>query len=179
MMVSRYNRWGQSDVLYVGTTFTTSGGDYRDGVPAVSSRHIERLTLAEDTFHATSKVEIDRKFRDRFLVKYIYGFNSTRHVYFVTVQKRSHLPGEEEKGYITRLARVCITDPNYKTYTEVTLECTGLVANNSISVGFFCEFSLIPLLSKSMTHGQGNSILFRSSQQLPRLRLRPLKGFSS
>ena len=62
---------------------------------------------------------------DRFLVKYIYGFNSTRHVYFVTVQKRSHLPGEEEKGYITRLARVCITDPNYKTYTEVTLECTA------------------------------------------------------
>ena len=141
MMVSRYNRWGQSDVLYVGTTFTTSGGDYRDGVPAVSSRHIERLTLAEDTFHATSKVEIDRKFRDRFLVKYIYGFNSTRHVYFVTVQKRSHLPEEEEKGYITRLARVCITDPNYKTYTEVTLECTGLVANNSniFLLAFFCK----------------------------------------
>ena len=170
MMASRYNRWGQSDVLYVGTTFTPSGGDYRDGVPAVSSRHIERLTLAEYTFHATSKVEIDRKFRDRFLVKYIYGFNSTRHVYFVTVQKRSHLPGEEEKGYITRLARVCITDPNYKTYTEVTLECTGLLANNSnpFLLAFFCKISLIHFFVEQINdHGQGNSILFRSSQQLP------------
>ena len=56
MMASRYNRWGQSDVLYVGTTFTTSGGDYRDGVPAVSSRHIERLTSAEDTLEVVCKV---------------------------------------------------------------------------------------------------------------------------
>ena len=32
---------------------------------------------------------------------------------------------------------------------------------------------------KSMTPHQGNTILFRSSQQLPRLCLRPLKGFLS
>ena len=43
----------------------------------------------------------------------------------------------------------------------------------------FCENSLICLEGKSMTPHQGNTILFRSSQQLPRLRLGPLKGFLS
>ena len=41
------------------------------------------------------------------------------------MQKRSHLPGDEEKGYITRLARICVSDVNYDTYTEVTLDCGG------------------------------------------------------
>ena len=41
----------------------------------------------------------------------------------------------------------------------------------------FCENSLICLEGKSMTPHWGNTILFRSSQQLPRLRLGPSKGF--
>ena len=40
-----------------------------------------------------------------------------------------------------------------------------------------CENSLICLEGKSMTPHRGNTILFRSSQQLPRLR--PSKGFLS
>ena len=43
----------------------------------------------------------------------------------------------------------------------------------------FCTESLIPLEGKSMTPHQGNTILFRSSQQLPRLCLGPSKGFLS
>ena len=43
----------------------------------------------------------------------------------------------------------------------------------------FCKNSLICLEGKSMTPHQGNTILFRSSQQLPRLRLGPSKGFLS
>ena len=43
----------------------------------------------------------------------------------------------------------------------------------------FCENSLICLEGKSMTHRWGNTILFHSSQQLPRLCLQPLKGFLS
>ena len=55
------------------------------------------------------------------------------------------------------------------------------------SVGIFCKNkswicqkgkkSLICLEGKSITPHHGNTILFRSSQQLPRLRLGPLKGF--
>ena len=48
---------------------------------------------------------------------------------------------------------------------------------------FFCflfvKKSLICLEGKSMTPRRGNTILFRSSQQLPRLRLGPSKGFLS
>ena len=43
----------------------------------------------------------------------------------------------------------------------------------------FCEKSLICLEGKSMTPLRGNTIFFRSSQQLPRLRLGPSKGFLS
>ena len=42
-----------------------------------------------------------------------------------------------------------------------------------------CENSLIRPEGKSMTPHRGNTIFFCSSQQLPRLRLGPLKGFLS
>ena len=41
----------------------------------------------------------------------------------------------------------------------------------------FCTKSLICLKGKSITPLRGNTIILRSSQQLPRLRLRPLKSF--
>ncbi len=127
----RYNRWGHGDVLYVGTTFTHHG-DYRHDVPAISSRNLHDLSLAEFSFSKQSKLSIDVKFRDRFLVHYAYGFNTTDHVYFVLVQKKSHIAGDEEHGYITRLARACVSDPNFDSYAEVTLECadrSGKVLN--------------------------------------------------
>ena len=56
-------------------------------------------------------------------------------------------------------------------------DCPSL-ANNSIFFCFlFCEKSLICLEGKSMTPHRGKTILFRSSQQLPRLHLGPSKGF--
>lgn len=42
----RYNRWGQGNVLYVGTTYTPNG-DYRHDVPAISSRNLLDLRFAE------------------------------------------------------------------------------------------------------------------------------------
>ena len=42
-----------------------------------------------------------------------------------------------------------------------------------------CDSSLICLEGKSMTLHRGNTILFRSSQQFPHLRLGPLRGFLS
>lgn len=119
-----YNPWGRSNVLYVGTTFTTVG-EYRHEVPAISSRNLYDLDFAEFSFTKQSTLHIDVKYRDHFLVKYVYGFNASDFAYFVVVQKKSHLPGEEELGYVTRLARTCISDANYDSYTEVTLQCGG------------------------------------------------------
>ena len=53
----RYNRWGQGNVLYVGTTYTPHG-DYRHDVPAISSRNLLDLKFAEYSF---SKQVCDRK----------------------------------------------------------------------------------------------------------------------
>lgn len=116
---SRYTAWQREDILYVGTTFTNVG-DYRDNVPAIASRKLDDLNYAEFSIQQ-SNINIDVKYRDHFLVNYVYGFNSTDYAYFVIVQKKNHLV--EEAGYHTRLARICVTDPNYDSYTEVTLTC--------------------------------------------------------
>lgn len=116
----RYNNWGPTNILYVGTTFTNIG-DYRHDVPAISSRNLRTLDFAESTFNKESNVQIDVKYRDHFIVRYVYGFNVSSYAYFVLVQKRDL--GNEEKGYMSRLARSCVSDPNYDSYTEVTLQC--------------------------------------------------------
>lgn len=115
----RYNNWGTSNVLYVGTTFTNNG-EYRHDVPAISSRRLHNLDFAELSFSKQSSLQIEVKYRDHFLVNYVYGFNASDYAYFVLVQKQSHLPEQEELGYVTRLARTCITDANYDSYTEVS-----------------------------------------------------------
>ncbi|KRT80367.1 hypothetical protein AMK59_8587 [Oryctes borbonicus] len=122
---SRYVPWqgGEQNVMYVGTTFTNNG-EYRHDVPAISSRDLDTLELAEYSFSKQSQLSIDVKYRDHFLVQYIYGFNASDYAYFVIVQKQSHLPEQEELGYVSRLARTCINDANYDSYTEVTLQCT-------------------------------------------------------
>uniref|UniRef100_A0A336MLE9 CSON001779 protein n=1 Tax=Culicoides sonorensis TaxID=179676 RepID=A0A336MLE9_CULSO len=116
---SRYTAWKKEDVLYVGTTFTNVG-DYRHDVPAISSRKLDDLEFAEFSIQQ-SIMNIDVKYRDHFLVNYVYGFNSSDYAYFLIVQKKSHLA--EEAGYVTRLARLCVNDPNYDSYTEITITC--------------------------------------------------------
>jgi plexin A len=116
---SRYAAWKKEDILYVGTTFTNVG-DYRHDVPAISSRKLDDLNYAEFSIQQ-SNINIDVKYRDHFLVDYIYGFNSSDFAYFVLVQKKSHLA--EEAGFQTRLARICVNDPNYDSYTEITIQC--------------------------------------------------------
>ncbi|GAB6029304.1 hypothetical protein CHUAL_005069 [Chamberlinius hualienensis] len=120
----RYLENSNNRVLYLAVTYSKHGS-YRDTVPAISSRRLETLDLAEMGFSKTPMVEIDSKVRDYFRVKYKYGFHSGDHAYFVTVQRKSYLQAFEEEGYVSRLARVCIGDSSYNTYTEVTLQCYG------------------------------------------------------
>ena len=60
-------------------------------------------------------------------------------------------------------------------HTRLPITPSSGLATNSIFF-HFRKKSLICLEGKSMTPGQGNPILFRSSQQLPRLCHGPLKG---
>ncbi|XP_065351810.1 plexin-B isoform X4 [Cloeon dipterum] len=111
-----------NSVLYVGATNTNSGL-YRYDMPAIASRSLEDLNVVEMSLKRASLLINDNS-RDHFLVKYVYGFNDTEYAYFVIMQKNKHLQGEEH-GYETRLARICIKDSNYETYTEVTLQCVS------------------------------------------------------
>ncbi|XP_054745360.1 plexin-B isoform X1 [Anastrepha obliqua] len=122
--------WKDEDILYVGTTFTNVG-DYRHDVPAISSRRLDDLNYVEFSIQQ-SIINIDVKYRDHFLVNYVYGFNSSEYAYFALVQKRSHLA--DEAGYVTRLARICVTDPNYDTYTEVTIQCLATKDNTDYNI---------------------------------------------
>ena len=56
---------------------------------------------------------------------------------------------------------------------------SGVTTNSIIVKNINFKKSLICLEGKSMTPHRGNTILFFSSQQLPRLRLWPLKGIFS
>lgn len=125
---SRYFGSHLQSVLYVGAT-NSKLGPYRDMVPAISSRSLEpgpRLfSIIEKSFTDSARVDISSHLRDYYLVKYIYGFHSNDHVYFATVQRKSHSRALEEWGFITRLARICISDAGFHTYTEITLQCLG------------------------------------------------------
>ena len=59
----------------------------------------------------------------------------------------------------------------------LTVHKLGLNTNSIFFCFPFCKKSLICLEGKSMTPHRVNAILFRSSQQLPRLRVGPSKGF--
>lgn len=129
---SKYTNWRKDDVLYVGTTFTNVG-DYRHDVPAISSRKLENLNYAEFSIQQ-SILNIDVKYRDHFIVDYVYGFNTTEYAYFAVVQKKSHLI--EEAGYVTRLARVCVNDPNYDSYTEITIQCKQKQSDSKANIDY-------------------------------------------
>ncbi|OXA52928.1 Plexin-B [Folsomia candida] len=155
---AKYNAWATQNVLYVGTTFTNLG-DYRHDVPAISSRNLYNFDYAEYSFAKQSMLRIDVKYRDHFLVKYVYGFNASDFAYFMIVQKQSYLHGFEEQGYVSRLARTCITDANYDSYTEVTLQCNG---NGNVNFNLVQDAKIIPArddLARSLGIKKGDLVL--------------------
>lgn len=116
----------QQQVLYVGTTYTKLGQSRDLLVPAIGTRLLNQgpdlLKLYENVLDS-ARIDINSHLRDYFLVNYLYGFASSNYIYFVTVQKKATTRDYEELGYHTRLARICITDSSYNSYTEVDLKC--------------------------------------------------------
>lgn len=117
----------QQQVLYVGSTYTRVGQSRDLLVPAIGTRILDDgpnlLKLYENSFLDSARIDINSHLRDYFLVNYLYGFASSNYIYFVTVQKKATSRDFEELGYHTRLARICITDSSYNSYTEVDLKC--------------------------------------------------------
>lgn len=124
---ARYKGY-QYEVLYVATT-NSRLGPYRELVPAICSRSLEEgrrlFSVIEHSFSAISRVDISSQLRDYYLVNYVYGFHSGDFIYFATLQLRSFLRVQAEFGYVSRLARVCVSDSRYDSYVETTLQCLG------------------------------------------------------
>lgn len=124
--VDSNNNGFQQQVLYVGTTYTKFGQSRDLLVPAIGTRRLQSgpdlLNLYEKALDS-ARIDINSHLRDYFLVNYLYGFASSNYIYFVTVQKKATTRDYEELGYHTRLARICITDSTYNSYTEVDLKC--------------------------------------------------------
>ncbi|KAL5015003.1 hypothetical protein ScPMuIL_009273 [Solemya velum] len=111
----------QSDVLYVGATWTKTGlAAYRDLVPAFCSRKLDgTYDLAYKSITTSSKKEIESQHRELFPVHYIFGFASDNFSYMVTIQKIN----THKEQYVSKLVRVCQNDKNFYSYAEVELIC--------------------------------------------------------
>lgn len=122
------NNKSNQQVLYVASTYTKAGQSRDLLVPAIGTRILDDgpnlFKLYENSFLDSARIDINSHLRDYFLVNYLYGFASSNYIYFVTVQKKATSRDYEELGYHTRLARICITDSSYNSYTEVDLKCT-------------------------------------------------------
>lgn len=121
------NKLQQQQVLYVASTYTKVGQSRELLVPAIGTRILDDgpnlLKLYENSFLDSARIDINSHLRDYFLVNYLYGFASSNYIYFITVQKKATSRDFEELGYHTRLARICITDSSYNSYSEVDLKC--------------------------------------------------------
>ena len=110
-------------MLYVGVTYTDNS-PYRSEVPAIASRSLESETLLEvanKSMTSGTQMFINSLARDSYPVNYIYGFSSGGFSYFLTTQRKRTSPSP----FHSRLVRVCQSDPDYYSYTEVPIECTG------------------------------------------------------
>lgn len=118
-------------VMYVAVT-NSRLGPYRAEVPAISARWLEKgtrlFTVVEKSFTHTARVDVSFYLRDYYLIKYIHGFSAGEFAYLATVQRRSHLRALEEWGYVTRLARVCHSDADFRSYAEISIQCSAPAA---------------------------------------------------
>ncbi|XP_037086634.1 LOW QUALITY PROTEIN: plexin-A1-like [Pollicipes pollicipes] len=114
----------ETHVLYVGVTFTGGArAPYRNEVPAVSSRSLDRdrmFTISELAVTTGTRMSINSLARERYYISYVYGFGSNGFSYFLTTQARR---STETSPYISKLVRVCQDDPHYYSYTEIPIDC--------------------------------------------------------
>lgn len=153
-------------VLYVGTTYTKVGQSRDLLVPAIGTRILDNgpnlLKLYENSFLDSARIDINSHLRDYFLVNYLYGFASSNYIYFITLQKKATSRDYEELGYHTRLARICITDSSYNSYTEVDLKCVAPASNKRSTKQQQQEQDIAneyPLLQDAILVDAGSSLL--------------------
>jgi plexin A len=123
------------NVLMVGVTYTGLG-PFNSEVPAVSSRSLAPplFKLAHKGISKGTEFKVNAAHQNEYKIKYKYGFHHKEFSYFVTVQR----DGLGSNHYITRLVRVCQSDDEYSSYTELRLSCGSAGTNyNVLQAAFF------------------------------------------
>ena len=118
------------EVLYVGTTYTGGTREdrtYRDDVPAVSSRKLDknRFSFAEVSSPLqglSSSIYLKRQVMSTYLIRYVSGFSSDQFSYFLTVQKDSVDESRATKN-ISKIIQICQNDPNFFSYADIPIRC--------------------------------------------------------
>ena len=114
----------QTDVLYVGTTFT--GIALRHDTPAVSSRalvgakvlnYAVRVEDIQDT--KNTWIKLSKHLRKDYIVNYVTGFSTNGFSYFMTVQRSS----TTTKDYVSKIIQICQSDDSYSSYVEMPITC--------------------------------------------------------
>lgn len=75
--------------------------------------------LATRSPHTGSFVNVVERFKTSYKIHYVYGFAYKGFAYFIVVQNA----GSSLDLFETRLARVCMSDPTFFTYSEVPIKC--------------------------------------------------------
>ncbi len=113
-----------SQMMYVGTTFTTDGQDsgIRADVPVLSSRSTSGNVLKVTTdplLGGGTFLRFTNEVRDTYIVNYITGFSVGGYSYFLTTQRLN----TESQNYVSKIVQVCQNDPQFRSYVEIPLVC--------------------------------------------------------
>uniref|UniRef100_A0A8D8QDQ6 Plexin-A1 n=1 Tax=Cacopsylla melanoneura TaxID=428564 RepID=A0A8D8QDQ6_9HEMI len=124
-------------VMYVGVTFT-GNSPYRSEVPSIASRSLDpdrMFQIADVAVTTGTRMFVNNLARERYIINYVYGFESVGFSYFLTTQLRSNIGNSP---YISKLVRICHDDPNYYSYTEIPITCNSNSGKqyNLVQAGF-------------------------------------------
>ncbi|XP_052779998.1 plexin A3-like isoform X2 [Mya arenaria] len=121
----------QSEVLYVGTSYTGGNTDVitkqlRGHVPALSTRSLGKnrfqLAAKSDGIQAEfSGIYISKDVRANYLIDYVTGFSSDIYSYFLTRQFTN--PKDKNSPIVSKVIQICQEDTFYNSYIDMPLVC--------------------------------------------------------
>jgi len=76
--------------------------------------------LAHESGASLSKVDFDKRYKEIYNVKYLYGFNYSHYSYFLSTQP---INTKDTQEYETKLIRICQNDNQFFSYMEIPLIC--------------------------------------------------------
>ena len=123
-------------VLYAAHTFDQRPMELSP--PTLSSRILKRMggvykleyVRNDVSLNSYSKIDIDYRLKDSYVVNYIYGFEHKGFNYYITNQKEDW----DSQIYSTRIIRSCQNDDKYFSYLEVLLICKSPTTTESYNV---------------------------------------------